>query len=153
MISGLFKGIGTLILLAILAPILYLVIRMNQPLSQPEFKGDSFIEVQTEWRRNEQNSIGQYMASHPEFEYDGIGTPLAVCYSVRLAVTLLVGLPQSFGYTFAAWAGAVPDALHPLPIGVTGLNFLNKWWQTFEFLFWYNRLLPGDARPVYCAPG
>lgn len=131
-------------------PVLYFIFRMNDPLPQPEFNGLSFIEYQKLRRQAEEESIARYITTHPNYEYNGIGTPLTICYTAKLYIVLGVGPLQSFGYTLAGWAGVGPDSIHPLPERVTIHNFLPKWWETFEFLFWYNEIYLDGGGPAHC---
>jgi len=139
-LSLLFKTILLALLIAVLAPIPYFAWRMGKPLPQPEFKGLSYYQF-FEWRKiAHEDAIAKYMDSHPDYAYTGIGTPMTACYWTNPVITFLVVPLQSFSYTLAAIAGRMPDELHPLPTGVTLSNFASKWWDTFEYLFWYNQI-------------
>ena len=136
----LFKTILLALLTAVLTPILYFAWRMGKPLPQPEFKGLSYYQFM-EWRKMAtEDVIAKYMVSHPNFKYSGVGEPITACYSGHVLITSFIGPLQSFSYTVASLAGVMPDELHPLPSGVTLLNFMFKWWNTFEYLFWYNEI-------------
>jgi hypothetical protein len=136
----LFKTILITLLVAMLTPILYFAWRMGKPLPQPEFKGLSYYQY-FEWRKMAtEDAISKYMASHPNYEYTGIGDQMTTCYSGDLIGAYLLLPPQSFSYTLAALNGVLPYELHPLPTGVTLLNFMPKWWDTFEYLLWYNQI-------------
>ena len=139
-LSLLFKTILLALLVAVLIPTLYFAWRMGEPLPQPEFKGLSYYQF-FEWRKiAHEDAIAKYMDSHPDYEYTGIGTPMTACYSSRLYITSFVGTFQAFSFTLAALAGRMPDKLHTLPTEVTLFNFVPKWWDTFEYLFWYNHI-------------
>jgi hypothetical protein len=136
----LFKITLLALFITVLAPIPYFAWQMGKPLPQPEFKGLSYYQYFA-WRRMAtEDSIAKYMASHPDYEYNGIGTPMTACYSAHVFGASLLLPPQSFSYTFAALTGKMPDELHPLPGDVTLFNFMPKWWNTFEYLFWYNQI-------------
>ena len=136
----LFKTTLLALLVAVLTPILYFAWRMGKPLPQPEFKGLTYFQF-FEWRKMAtEDVIAKYMVSHPNFEYTGIGEPLTACYSGHVLGAYFLLPPQSFSYTVAALAGKMPDELYPLPTDVTFLNFVPKWWDTFEYLFWYNQI-------------
>jgi hypothetical protein len=136
----LFKTTLLALLIAVLIPTLYFAWRMGKPLPQPEFKGLSYYQY-FEWRKMAtEDAIAKYIVSHPNYEYTGIGNPMTACYSGDIAGAYLLLPPQSFSYTLAALAGKMADELHPLPTGVTLLNFMPKWWDTFEYLFWYNEI-------------
>ena len=137
------KGFALLLfalLIAVLIPIPYFAWHMEKPLPQPEFKGLTYYQYFA-WRRMAtEDSIAKYMASHPDYEYSGIGTPMTACYSAHVFGAYLLLPPQSFSYTLAALAGKTPDELHPLPTDVTIENFMPRWWDTFEYLLWYNQI-------------
>ena len=136
--SLLFKTILLALLIAVLIPVSYFAWHMGQPLTQPEFKGLSYYQY-FEWRKMAtEEGIAKYMLSHPNYEYTGIGEPLTACYSGHVSIIYVVLPPQSFSYTAAALLGAAPDKLHAFPLDVTLWNFMPKWWDTFEYLFWYN---------------
>jgi hypothetical protein len=136
----LFKTTLLVLLIATLAPILYFAWQMGKPLSQPEFKGLSYFQYM-DWRKMAtEDVIAKYIVSHPNFKYKGIGEPITACYSGDLIVNSLFLPTQALSYTIDSLAGGMPDELHPLPIDVTLLNFMTKWWNTFEYLFWYNEI-------------
>lgn len=136
----LFKTILLALLIAALTPILYFAWRMKKPLPQPEFKGLTYYQF-FEWRKIEtEDAIAKYMISHPDYKYIGIGDPMTACYSGNVLIMSFFGPAQAFSYTVAALAGKMPDELHPLPTGVTLGNFMPRWWDTFEYLFWYNEI-------------
>ena len=136
----LFKTALLALLIAVLIPTLYFAWQMGKPLPQPEFKGLTYYQY-FEWRKMAtENAISKYMISHPKFEYSGIGEPMTACYSGQVFGAYLLLPPQSFSYTIAALTGQEPNELHPLPTNVTLLNFMPKWWDTFEYLFWYNQI-------------
>ncbi len=148
----LFKTILAALLVAVVVPILYFAWRMSKPLPQPEFKGLSYYQFMG-WRKMAtEDVIAKYMVSHPNFKYNGVGEPITACYS-GVAFGGYIFLPtQAFSYTVASLAGVMPDELHALPNNVTLLNFLPKWWDTFEYLFWYNEIhLDSFNNPIaYC---
>lgn len=122
---------------------------MGRPLANPDFKGLSYFEY-LEWHKlATQESIQQYSASHPDFVYTGIGSPLTACHTSRVLITGLIGPLQSIGYAAASLAGVKGDDVHPLPKEVTIWNLPQKSWDTFEYLFWYNEIqLRGYESPV-----
>lgn len=129
------KLITLAVLLAIITPVLYFAWHMGQPLSQPEFNGLTYYQF-IEWRKMayEERAM-QYQASHPTKKAD-----IRMCENNTRTITILLLPLQSFGYMVTAFKGAKPDATHTLPEGVTLSNFLPKWWDTFEYIFWYNTI-------------
>jgi hypothetical protein len=136
----LFKITLLALLVITLIPTLYFAWRMGKPLPQTEFKGLSYYQFM-EWRKMAaEDAIAKYIAFHPNYEYTGIGDQMTACYSGDVFGGYVFLPAQAFTYTLAALAGKVPDKLHPLPTGVTLINFAPKWWDTFEYLFWYNQI-------------
>jgi len=131
----LFQIVTAAVLLVLIAPIIYFAWRMGQPLPQPEFKGLTYYQF-VEWRKMayEERAI-QYQTSHPAKKVD----PGMCNRNVQILTIALLPL-QSFGYTIASLNGAKPRASYPLPEDVTIVNFVPKWWDTFEYLFWYNTI-------------
>ncbi len=150
------KGIALLFkttLLALLIPALYFIWQMGRPLPQPEFKGLTYYQF-TAWRKiKHEESIAKYEASHPNVEYAGIGNRMTACHGGEIVIERALLPFQSFTYTLAALHGAQPDPIHALPTGVTLLNFIPKWWDTLEYLFWYNTVHAqnfGGSLVEYC---
>ncbi len=136
----LFKTTLLALLVAVLTPILYFAWQMGKPLPQPEFKGLSYYQFM-KWRKMAtEDVIAKYMASHPNFIYTGVGEPITTCYSGHFFVGYVFLPTQAFSYNVASLVGVTPDELHALPTGVTPWNFMSKWWDTFEYLFWYNQI-------------
>jgi hypothetical protein len=141
------KGIALLIKItmpallgAVLIPALYFAWQMGKPFSQPEFKGLTYYQYM-EWRRMAaEDAIAGYMEAHPRYQYAGIGTPMTACYSMDVIGGYFFLPAQAFFYTIAALTGTKPFEQHPLPVDVTLLNFVPKWWNTYEYLFWYNQI-------------
>jgi len=138
------------LLIALLTPIPYFAWRMGQPLPQPEFKGLTYYQF-VEWRNmlHEENIV-KYETSHPNVEYKGIGGH-RFCDDSLFERTFYPF--QAFTYTLAALHGVRPDPLHALPENVTVINFLPKWWDTIEYLFWYNTVHAsnfGGSLVEYC---
>jgi len=147
----LFKSILLVLLFAVLIPPLYFAWRAKEPLPQPEFKGLNYYQF-TEWRKiKHEESIVQYEASHPNVEYTGIGDRMTACDSSWLEFAVLSS--QSFTFTLAALNGVKPDAQHALPENVNLTNFLPKWWNTAEYLLWFNTVHAsnfGGSLVEYC---
>lgn len=137
-ITLLFKSILLVLLFAVLIPPLYFAWRAKEPLPQPEFKGLNYYRF-TEWRKIKyEESIAKYEASHPNVEYTGIGDRMTTCYQSEIVIERTLLPFQSFTFTLAALNGVKPDAKHALPENVTLINFLPKWWDTAEYLLWFN---------------
>lgn len=147
-----FRSLLWTIVTLLLLPVIYFMARMRQPLSPLEFQGRSYIQYLAQHRQVSEAAIQEYTSQHPDFHYQGIGSPLTVCHSTRAFITSFVGPLQSLGYTAAALSGMKADALHPLPQDVTFWNFLPKAWSTYEYLLWYNEIELGSIsrRAEFC---
>ena len=135
----LYKTISLAILLAILTPIVYFAHRQNQPLSHSDFNGLTYNQF-VEWRSiaYHEGEVA-YQASHPNVEMK-----YGMCEAGAKGIHGVIMKAQAFGYTVAALRGAKSDTLHQLPEGVTLWNFLPKWWETYEYLIWYNEIKLGS---------
>lgn len=134
----LIKTIALAILLAITIPLIYFAYRQSQPLSHPDFKRLTYNQF-VEWRSMAYHeSEVAYQASQPDVEMK-----YGVCEAGAKGIHSVIVKTQAFGYTVAALRGAKPDALHELPKDVTIRNFLPKWWETYEYLLWYNEIKLG----------
>ncbi len=131
-----------------LIPALYFAWQMGRPISQPEFKGLTYYQYM-KWRRiATEDAIAGYMEAHPGYKYTGIGTPVTACYSMDLIGGYIFLPAQAFSYAIAALNGTKPYDQHPLPVDVTLLNFVPKWWETYEYLFWYNQVYLDSFRSL-----
>lgn len=121
------------ILLATITPILYFAWRMGHPLGQPEFKGLTYYQF-IEWRKMAFEDMAvKYQTQHP---HEIVSSSMCEGLAKTLAVAVVV--PQTGVYTIEALKGAKPSSSYPLPEDVTVINFMSKWWATFEVIEWYN---------------
>ena len=134
----LIKIIALVILLAILTPIVYFAYHQGQPLSHPDFNGLTYNQF-VEWRSIAYHeSEVAYQVGHPEVEMK-----YGICEAGAKGIHGVIMKARSFGYTVSALRGAKPYAIHQLPEDVTISNFLPKWWETYEYLLWYNEIKLG----------
>lgn len=144
----LYKTVVLVILLVIAAPVFYFAWHMGQPLSQPEFKGLSYYQF-NEWRRTEyEERVSRYQVMHPEKKAN-----VGVCENGPRYLAPLILISQSFGYAVAGLLSASPKPNYPIPESVTVLSFLPKWWDTFEYLYWFNTVHMqnfGQSLVEYC---
>ena len=148
-----FKILGLILIVAILAPFGYFAWRAGQPMSMPEYGGRTFYELQTERRQAYADLAMEYQASHPNLEVKE-----GMCYQNEIIMAV--------GYTFP-WAGfcSLSELVTPLQ-GLVGprarqagcaqdgntswLNFMNSWWMNFEQMQYpmYEHRTSGPV--VYC---
>lgn len=134
-LNTLFKIVMLVILLTIITPVLYFAWRMGQPLSHPEFKGLTYYQF-IEWREMAYHDREvDYQNKHPD-----ANVKFGMCETGHRTLTIGVLALQSGTYTLAGLRGIPPRPSYPFPEDVTLGNFLSKWWDTYEYLFWYNEI-------------
>jgi len=130
-----FKILGLLVIIALLAPIGYFAWRAGQPMSLPEYDGRTYYELLAERRQAYADLAAEYQASHPN-----VDVKTGMCFQNEFIM--------SVGYTLP-WAGFC--ALSELSLSLQGLigprahhagcgegentnwvNFINSWWMNFE---------------------
>jgi hypothetical protein len=122
-----------------LAPIPYFAWRMGKPLSHGEFNGLTYFQF-VEWRKIAfRNQEIDFQTKHPDAD-----VKLGTCEAGHLVITLPVLVVQAATYTYAGFKGTPPTPIYPYPEDVDLLNFLPKWWETYEHLFWYNEIQLGS---------
>lgn len=120
-------------LLAMMTPVLYFGWRMGQPLDQPQFNGLTYYQF-TQWRKLAFEDMAvKYQTQHPDENVSS-----TMCEGLAKSLTVVVVVPQTGAYTLASLKGAKPSPSYPLPEDVTVINFMSKWWATFEVIEWYN---------------
>lgn len=151
-IKTLYKIFGIALIVAIIAPIPYFAWRMDQPLRYKDFNGLNYYQYQ-DWISMEYkiNSDSNKFAKG-QCQYGGN------VFTKALSITLLP--TQSFFYALGGLLGNKPDPAHGLDaitddyyvnadygtvngwhsnvtVDTTIWNFLPKWWNAYEFLFWF----------------
>jgi hypothetical protein len=148
-----FKIFGLVVIVALLAPIGYLVWRAGQPMSMPEYDGRSYYELLSERRRAYDELAHFYQASHPS-----VAVKDGICFQNEVIM--------SIGYTLP-WAGfcALSDVM-PLLQGFIGpkarqsgcgadaninwLKVLNSWWINFEQMQYHMYEHRTVGPTIYC---
>ena len=74
-----FKILGLVVIVALLAPIGYLAWRAGQPMSMPEYGGRSYYELLSERRQAYDDLATGYQTSHPN-----IDVKFGMCYRSEL---------------------------------------------------------------------
>lgn len=150
-VGMMFKIIGLLVVVALLAPIGYLAWRAGQPMSMPEYGGRTYYELLAERRQAYADLATEYQAGHPNAD-----VKVGMCFRSEL-VMIAYNMPWA---GFCSLAGIVPglnshigpNASH-LGCGQNNgswLNFMSDWWDVYEHLT-YNLLSHAEAGPVpYC---
>ena len=147
-----FKILGLIVIVAILAPFGYFAWRAGQPMSMPEYDGRTYYELLTERRQAYAELAQEYQASHPSAKVKN-----GMCFQAELVVSLANTLP---------WAGVCAasefiPALHFYgpksqkmgcgQMGGTWMNFPVTWWRTYEKLLYVDILSTAPQGPVpYC---
>ena len=147
-----FKILGLVVIVALLAPIGYLAWRAGQPMSMPEYGGRTYYELLSERQQTYDELAHSYQASHPSVDVKN-----GMCFQAELAVSIANALP---------WAGvcAASEFIPALrfygpktqrmgcgQMGGTWMNFPNTWWRTYEKLLFADILSTRPQGPVpYC---
>lgn len=151
-VGMMFKILGVILIVALLAPIGYFAWRASQPMSMPEYGSRTYYELLAERRQAYDELAHSYQASHPNVDVKN-----GICFQTELAVSLANTLP---------WAG-VCAASEFIPIlqfygpkskqmgcgqmDGTWLNFPDVWWRTYEKLLYVDILSTRPQGPVpYC---
>ena len=159
-----FKTILIALIVAIITPIPYFAWRMDQPLRYKDFNGLNYYQY-IDWVGMEHQAnaaSGKYKASDCQFNNQ---------FTQISGVTMLPA--QAFISATGGLLGAKPNPAHGLvalpddyyaqadhssvngwasyvTVDTTILNFLPKWWNAYEFLFWYNQETKSQAENFKC---
>ncbi len=151
-VGMMFKIIGLLVVVALLAPICYLAWRAGQPMSMSEYGGRTYYELLAERRQAYADLAAEYQASHPNVE-----VKVGMCFQVEVAVSLGNTLPWAGLCTASELIpglriyGSRSQQLGCGQMRGTWLNFLSTWWRTFESLLYEDILKTAPHGPVpYC---
>lgn len=148
-----FRIIVVLLFITNIFPFAYFTYRASQPMTMPEFKGLTWIQLM-EWRYWEYARLEmEQMASHPESvkifgkqAYQRTN----LCFVVDASLAAFVIPAQSIIYTAVGLRGVKPDAGHVVPTQVTYTNLTKKWWSTIEHIQWYNAKISQNTPVIYC---
>jgi hypothetical protein len=150
-VGMMFKIIGLLVVVALLAPIGYLAWRAGQPMSMPEYGGRTYYELLAERRQSYDDLAHSYQASHPS-----INVKYGMCYRSEVLI-IAYNVPWA---GFCSLAGVIPGLKSRVGPNASRLgcgqgngswlNFLGNWWNMYEHLT-YSLLSHMDTGPVpYC---
>jgi hypothetical protein len=147
-----FKILGLLVIIALVAPIGFFAWRAGQPMSMPEYNGRTYYELLAERRQAYEDLATEYQASHPNTE-----VKVGMCFQAEVAVSLVNTLPWA-GVCAASefipglsFYGSRSQQLGCGQTGGTWLTFLSTWWRTYEQLLYADILITRPHGPVpYC---
>jgi hypothetical protein len=147
-----FKILGLVVVVALLAPIGYLAWRAGQPMSMPEYGGRTYYELLVERRQAYAELARTYQASHPSVE-----VKIEMCFRAELTISLASTLPwaavcaaSEFIPAFQVY-GPKSQRLGCGQMGGTLKNFPDVWWRTYEELLYTDILATRPQGPVqYC---
>ena len=132
-----FKILGLIVIVAILAPFGYFAWRAGQPMSMPEYDGRTFYTLIAERRQAYNDLAVKYQAAHPN-KTVRFGT----CFFSEVSVEALSILNSAFNILAAIYP-KLKTRIDPrdiqngyVPENVTWLNFLPNWWHVFEKFVW-----------------
>jgi len=151
-VGWMFKILGLVVIVALLAPIGYLAWRAGQPMSMPEYDGRTYYELLAERRQAYAEMATEYQASHPDVEVkDGM------CYQLELLVSMTNTLPWSAVCAasefmpFLRIYGPHSQSLGCGQMGGVWSDFPSTWWRTYEKLLYSDILTTRSNGPVpYC---
>ncbi len=132
-----FKILGLIVILAILAPFGYVAWRAGQPMSMPEYDGRTYYQLLAERQQAYTELAQKYQASYPN-----VKVKLEACFFTEIGVDL-VGLPMSLFYALSAVYPELQKTIDPRDIQngygpnyVTWLNIMPSTWRVFEKFVW-----------------
>ena len=147
-----FKIIGLIVIVAILAPFGYFAWRAGKPMSMPEYDGRTYYELLAERRQAYSDLATEYQTSHPDVEVND-----GMCFQVEVVVSLSNTLPWSGLCAASEFIpglrvyGSRSQQLGCGQMGGTLMNFLSTWWRTFESILYKDILETAPHGPVpYC---
>jgi len=146
-----FKILGLVVIVALLAPIGYLAWRAGQPMSLPEYGGRTYYELLSERRLAYNKLATSYQASHPSVDVKN-----GACFFTEIIVEL-AELPISGRYAISAIYPNMQKSIDPrdikngyIPAKVTWANILPSTWKVFEMFVWGTIKHAPDGPVPYC---
>lgn len=146
-----FKILGLVVIVALLAPIGYFAWRAGQPMSMPEYDGRTFYQLLSERRQTYDDLAQTYQVSHPSVE-----VKKGACFFTEMSVELLE-IPISGRYALSAIYLNMQKSIDPrdirngyIPSNVTWVNILPSTWKVFEMFVWGTIEHAPDGPVPYC---
>jgi len=132
-----FKILGLIVIVAILAPFGYFAWRASQPMAMHEYDGRTYYELLAERRQAYDDLAQDYQAGHT-----GVDVKFGACFSTEIGVELME-LPMSFLYALSSMYPNLQRSIDPrdiqngyIPDDVTWINILPSTWTVFEKFVW-----------------
>ena len=146
-----FKILGLIVIVAILAPFGYFAWRAGQPMSMPEYGGRTYYELLAERRQAYVDLAHSYQASHPN-----VDVKKHSCFFTEISIELLE-IPISGRYALSAIYPYFQQSIDPrdirngyIPINVTWINILPSSWKVFEMFVWGTIKHAPEGPVPYC---
>jgi hypothetical protein len=148
-----FKILGLIVIVAILAPFGYFAWRAGQPMTMPEYDGRTYYELLAERRQAYSELAQEYQASHPNVEVkDGM------CFQNEVIMATVYTMPWAGLCTMADLIPSLHRFIGPRAQqagcgqveNTSWLTFLSSWWSNFERMQYpmYEHRMVGPV--VYC---
>ena len=146
-----FKILGLILVVALLAPIGFFAWRASQPMSMPEYGGRTYYQLLAERRQAYADLARAYQTSHPNVKVkDG------ACFFTELFIESME-LPISGRYALSAIYPEMQQSIDPrdirngyIPKNVSWINILPSSWKVFEMFVWGSIKHTPDSPVPYC---
>jgi hypothetical protein len=132
-----FKILGLVVVVALVAPIGYFAWRAGQPMSMPEYDGRTYYELLAKRRLAYTDLAHSYQASHPSVDVKN-----GACFITEISIELLE-IPISGRYAISVIYPNMQKSIDPrdikngyIPANVTWVNILPSTWKVFEMFVW-----------------
>jgi hypothetical protein len=130
-----FKILGLIVIVAILAPFGYFAWRAGQPMTMPEYDGRTYYGLLAERRQAYGDLAQDYQASHPSVE-----AKTDMCFQNEVFMATVYTLPWAGFCTLSEVIPPLQRFIGPRAIhtgcgqqdGTTWLSFFSSWWLSFE---------------------
>ncbi len=132
-----FKVLGVIVIVALLAPIGYFAWRAGQPMSMQEYRGRTYYGLLAERRQAYDDLAHSYQASDPSVKVKN-----DACFFTEILVEAME-IPMSGRYALSAIYSGMQQSIDPrdirngyIPTNVTWANILPSSWNVFERFVW-----------------
>ncbi len=152
LVSGIAKIFTTILVIALLSPMVYFAWRAGQPMEMPQYDGRTYYELLQE-RQGAYDALAQkYQASHPNTRVKA-----GVCFFTETSILTLAAIPNAGFYALAGVYPALKIHVNAedlkdgyVPEQVTWFTFLPEWWRIYEKFVW-GAITHAPKSPVpYC---
>jgi hypothetical protein len=146
-----FKFLGLVVIVALLAPIGYFAWRAGQPLSMPEYGGRTFYQLLSERQQAYADLAHSYQTSHPNVDVKS-----GACFFTEILVEAME-IPMAGRYALSAIYPGMLHSIDPrdirngyIPTNVTWANILPTSWNVFERFVWGTISHAPNGPEPYC---